>query len=593
MDNSGEIRPIDSMDDMRRRIGEYQGFNRSDTGDELTGAKQIQRLRKLSELSISVAGDPIEVFNRIAFMISELLNVPIVNMSEIRGDQLVFLSSYIRGELTNYAGSCALVNTPCSTVQETKDLRVYENVTDMFPYSDFLKFYNAHTYCGFPALDPEGGVTAVICLLDDKPHHFSEEDKDLLKILAQRIGLEMERKRHKDERKLADEEKQNLQTQLTHSQKLESIGRLAGGIAHDFNNLLSAVLGYSEMLLMDIPDEGPAREKICAIRDAGERAEKLTRQLLVFSRNQVLEMKVLSLNSIVTELGEMIRRVIGENIVLDITPGAGVSGIKADHGQMEQIVMNLVINARDAMPSGGKLIIETALMELDGQYTRHHEGLTPGQYVMLAVTDTGAGMTPEVREKIFEPFFSTKGHGKGSGLGLATVYGIVKQHKGHIWVYSEPDRGSTFKIYIPACMEETGKPAETQRSSGIRGGTETILVVDDEGFIRQLVEDCLRPLGYNVISASSGKEALKLCGEGSDTVSLLLTDIMMPDMNGRELADQLKEKKPSVKVLFMSGYTENVIAHNGALDPGLAFIQKPLSVIRLASEIRKVLDTPS
>jgi len=543
--------------------------------------EQINRLKKLSELGIGLTGEPIEIFQRIASMIGELLDVPVVNLSEIQDGKLVFLSTYDKGKVAPYSGTCFLINTPCSTVEETKDLRVYQNVTELFPDAAFLKQFNAYTYCGFPALDAAGKVVAVVCLLDDKPHNYSEEDKYLMKIFAQRVGAEIERQKILNDRK-------KLETQLRQAMKMEAIGRFAGGIAHDFNNLLSVIVGYTEMLLMDLPEADPIAEKISTIRAAGEKAAELTQHLLAFSRRQVLELKVVNVNSVIENMTKMLTRIIGEDIVLELHALASTGTVMADSGQLEQVLMNLAVNARDAMPDGGNLILETSDVTLDEGYAVSHETVIPGRYVMLAVSDNGTGMSKEVQEKIFEPFFTTKKAGIGSGLGLAVTYGIVKQHHGYIYVYSEPGKGTTFKIYLPAVQKYVVEAAKER--APLLEGNETVLVVDDDLFIRKLAVDMLTPLGYRLLQADSGKAALETSDAFEGTIDALITDVIMPGMSGKELADAFLLKRPGAKVVFMSGYTTDVIAHRGILQKETAFVQKPLTLYKLAGKLREVLD---
>ena len=391
------------------------------------------------------------------------------------------------------------------------------------------------------------------------------------------------------DRKRAEDEQRNLQAQFLQAQKIESIGLLAGGVAHDFNNILSTILGYSELSLMNLPDGHPARQNLLIIREAGEKAAALTHQLLAFSRKQVLEMKAINLNTVVEKMVKMLSRVIGEDVVLHLNTRAPTSNIMADLGQIEQILMNLAVNARDAMPSGGRMMIETADVELDGEYVKKHEIVKPGPYVMLAVSDTGEGMSKNVMDRIFDPFFTTKEVGKGTGLGLATVYGIVKQHNGYIFVYSEPGKGTTFKIYLPATHEKSLGTHPVKSATAPRG-SETVLVADDEPAIRNLVLDVLRPLGYHVLIAASGEEALTVSDALKGPIDLLLTDVVMPGMDGKKLADELCSRRPNVKVVFMSGYTDNAIAHHGILDSGVILIQKPLTPGSLARKLREVLD---
>src|SRR5271169_757453 len=387
-------------------------------------------------------------------------------------------------------------------------------------------------------------------------------------------------------------ERRALEQQLRQSQKMEAVGRLAGGVAHDFNNLLMVISGYSEFLLDRLGPEpalrGPAQE----IASAAVRATSLTRQLLAFSRKQMLAPKILDLNGVVTENLKMLTRVIGEDIDLVMVPGAELGAVRADAGQIEQVIMNLAVNARDAMPSGGKLTIETSNVSLDEDYARFHAPLRPGNYVMLAISDTGAGMDSETQSHIFEPFFTTKGT-KGTGLGLSTVYGIVKQSGGYIWVYSEAGKGTTFKIYLPRVAEPAESPeqvAAPAESAAAEPGTETILLVEDEANLRYLARQFLEKQGYRVIEAADGAVAIQVAVAHDGVIHLLLTDVIMPGMNGRELAQRISEIRPNVKVLYMSGYTENVIGRNGTLDAGVRLLQKPFTLRDLKSKVREVLD---
>ncbi len=388
-------------------------------------------------------------------------------------------------------------------------------------------------------------------------------------------------------------ERRVLEQQLRQSQKMEAIGRLAGGIAHDFNNLLMVISGYSEFLLDRVGSEpalrGPAQE----IAGAAVRATSLTRQLLAFSRKQMLAPKILDLNGVVTENLKMLNRVIGEDIDLVMVPYAGLGTVRADAGQIEQVIMNLAVNARDAMPSGGKLTIETSNVSLDEESARFHASLKPGNYVMLAISDTGAGMDSETQSRIFEPFFTTKGP-KGTGLGLSTVYGIVKQSGGYIWVYSEVGKGTTFKIYLPRVAEAAESSAQIAapvETASVEPGTETILLVEDESNLRYLARQFLEKQGYRVIEAADGAVAMQIAVAHEGVIHLLLTDVIMPGMNGRELAQRISEIRPNVKILYMSGYTENVIGRNGTLDAGVRLLQKPFTLHDLKNKVREVLNS--
>ena len=384
-------------------------------------------------------------------------------------------------------------------------------------------------------------------------------------------------------------ERARLEGQLRQAQKMEAIGRLAGGIAHDFNNLLTAVSGYGEIVADLLQPEDPARAHVEEIREAARRAADLTRQLLAFSRKQVLEPTVLDLNAVLSDMDKMLRRVIGEDIVLVTALDAEIGRVKADRGQVEQVIMNLVVNARDAMPKGGRLTLETRNVELDATYARAHPDASTGPHVLLAVSDSGGGIPAEVLPRIFEPFFTTKERGKGTGLGLATVYGIVKQSGGHIAAYSEPGRGAAFKVYLARVdgrAEAKPAPAASDRAEG---GTETILVVEDEAPVRKLMSQILRRSGYTLIEAGTGIDALEAVARHEGTIHMMVTDVVMPGMSGRDLARKLEPIRPGMKVLYISGYTENAIVHHGELDPGTAFLAKPFTPAALAAKVREVL----
>ena len=385
-------------------------------------------------------------------------------------------------------------------------------------------------------------------------------------------------------------EQKQLQERLRQAQKMEAVGRLAGGIAHDFNNLLGVIKGYNEMARGRLPAADPLHRLLGEVQRAADRAAALTRQLLAFSRRQVLEPRVLELNAVVEDLRSMFQRLLPESIELLTALEPGLGRVKVDPGQLEQVIMNLVLNARDAMPHGGRLILETRNVELDDSYVRQHLTATPGPYVLLSVSDTGVGMDAETLAHIFEPFFTTKEQGKGTGLGLATAYGIVKQSGGYIWAYSEPGRGSSFKVYLPRVQEAAQARRPERAADTLPRGTETVLVVEDEEGLRRLAREFLETCGYTVLEARDGVEALEVVRHNSHTIHLLLTDVVLPRLSGRDLAAQLTTLRPEVKVLYMSGYTDHAILQNGALEPGLAFLQKPFSLSALATKIRKVLD---
>jgi PAS domain S-box-containing protein len=381
-----------------------------------------------------------------------------------------------------------------------------------------------------------------------------------------------------------------LEDQFLQSQKMEAVGKLAGGVAHDFNNLLTAITGYSDLTMRKLQSEDPLRHNLEQIKRAGDRAAGLTRQLLAFSRKQVLQPKVLSLNTIVSDLSKMLQRLIGEDIQLETSLEPALGTVKADPGQIEQVIMNLAVNSRDAMPDGGKLMIETGNVFLDQAYISRHVSITPGHYVLIAVSDNGAGMDEKTRQRIFEPFFTTKESGKGTGLGLSTVYGIVKQSGGNIWVYSEVGQGTTFKVYLPRIDE----PLEVQPlraiDPGMLQGVETVLLVEDEEMVRKLARQILETCGYKVLEAPHGGAALLLCERHDGPLHLMLTDVVMPEMSGRELMQRLSPIRPEMRVLFMSGYTEHAIVYHGVVEAETHFIQKPFTPEALARKVREVLD---
>jgi signal transduction histidine kinase/ActR/RegA family two-component response regulator len=415
---------------------------------------------------------------------------------------------------------------------------------------------------------------------------FGELARTTRKFFEQRDNLV----REMEERRVTEEALRKSEEELRHSQKMEAVGRLAGGVAHDFNNLLTAIIGYAELISTRVTSNTLARQNADLIRKAGEQAAALTRQLLAFSRKQILQPKVIDLNALVLEMEKLLRRVIGERFDLQTHPDAKVGRVKADPSQIEQVVLNLGVNARDAMPTGGKLVIRTANVHLDQTAARQiSASLAPGDYVMLTVTDTGAGMDEETKSHIFEPFFTTKGPGKGTGLGLATVYGIVRQTGGGISVQSEPGKGSTFKIYLPMVMAPLDYTKAVAEPVEKPANFETILVVEDEEIVRDLVCAVLEEQGYNVICAADGLEALELAGNFDGTIHLLVTDVIMPHMNGPELATKLSGIRPDMMVLYVSGYSDNDIGDHGVLEPRFELLQKPFTPQTLARKIRDVI----
>lgn len=396
--------------------------------------------------------------------------------------------------------------------------------------------------------------------------------------------------RDTSEQKHAEEALLKSEEQLRQSQKLESVGRLAGGIAHDFNNMLTAINGYSDLILAKLEDDNPLRSKVEDIKKAGERSALLTQQLLAFSRKQVLQTKVLDLNEIITDTSKMLRHLIGEDVQLYTSLNSKLQRVEADPGQLSQVIINLAVNARDAMPKGGNLTIKTDNVYLDEKFSRRHSLMQQGNFVLLAVSDTGEGMSGEIKQHIFEPFFTTKEVGKGTGLGLATVYGIIKQSGGYIWVESETGKGSTFNIYLPRVTEEIPAAEENSPAKDVQKGTETVLLVEDEEMVRSLSREILETNGYTVIEAQNGKEALTLFERGDYKFDLLMTDVVMPYMGGRELAEKLTERLPGLQVLFTSGYMDDPEMHHTVVETTTNFIQKPYTPNFLVQKVREVLD---
>jgi PAS domain S-box-containing protein len=385
-------------------------------------------------------------------------------------------------------------------------------------------------------------------------------------------------------------DRRRLEEQLRQAQKMEAVGQLAAGVAHDFNNLLTAILGYCNLLLDELAREDPLRSDLEEIQAAAERAAALTRQLLAFSRRQMLHPEIVDINTIVQQIEKLLRRLISEDVELVTALARDLTPVRADPGSIEQILVNLAVNARDAMPVGGRLTIETANVELDDTYAVTHVTMKPGPYVMLAVSDTGAGMDDATRSRLFEPFFTTKEQGKGSGLGLATVYGMVKQSGGYIWVYSEPGHGTAFKVYLPpAAQRSTSEEGGGRREDAVARGWETVLLVEDEDAVRALAREVLRRHGYVVLEARHGVDALRVAERHTDDIHLMITDVVMPLMSGRDLAERLSSVRPAMKVLFMSGYTDHAVMQRD-LTPGSAFIQKPFTPEVFARKVRTILD---
>jgi signal transduction histidine kinase/ActR/RegA family two-component response regulator len=429
----------------------------------------------------------------------------------------------------------------------------------------------------------KGEVVGALGLDAIEPGHFSAEDISLAWSVGNQVAAVLAQTR-------LNKQRQRLEEQYHQAQKMEAVGRLTAGIAHDFNNLLTAINGFAQLMRYELSPDDPRQEMVDRIWDSGRRAADLIRQLLVFSSKQVVKLQALDLNDVVAGMDKLLRRIIGEDIELKTALNPGLWPIKADQAQIEQVIVNLAVNARDAMPDGGQLTIETTNVLLDEGYAATHLEAQPGEYVLLAMSDAGVGMSEEVKAHIFEPFFTTKEPGKGTGLGLATVYSIAKQSSGHIWVYSEEGVGTTFKIYLPRSREAVQAAAPERQMANMPTGDETVLLVEDDEAVRDLARRVLQSQGYTVLEAQDGQEALLVSTHHEGTIHLLLTDVIMPGISGKGLADQLGQARREMRILFMSGYSDEAIVHHGVLEPGVAFLQKPFSPLALAQQVRQVLD---
>jgi signal transduction histidine kinase/ActR/RegA family two-component response regulator len=462
-------------------------------------------------------------------------------------------------------------------------------------YRAFFERHGLTGILGVPLI-AHNAVIGAITVWSDSPRGYDEDDLLYAQDLAMHAALAIknsrllaEAQRELAERRRAEDALQRTEEQLRHAQKMEAVGRLAGGIAHDFNNLLSVVLGYSTFMLDQVPPKDPLHDDLQQIKLAGERAADLTRQLLAFSRQQVLEPSVVQLDEVVRGLSRMLERLCGESVAMRTAFAPDLGRVKADPGNIEQVIVNLVVNARDAMPTGGALTIETANVELDAAYARDHLGVSPGPHVMLAISDTGHGMDRETQQRIFEPFFTTKEKGKGTGLGLSTVFGIVQQNRGSIWVYSEPGQGTTFKVFLPRTDEVPARRGRTTEMVTLRGD-ETVLLVEDDDQVRQVAVGILRRAGYQVLEARGGGEAILISERHATPIEALVSDVVMPLMSGPDLAARLAPQRPAMKVLFMSGYTDDAILHHRVVTPGITLLQKPLTPDALLRKLRTVLD---
>jgi PAS domain S-box-containing protein len=467
----------------------------------------------------------------------------------------------------------------CGKTAETGKILFADRINS--EHTTKYKGIKPHGHFIIPILS-EGGVLGVIVLYLKEGHRCSEHEITFLETVANTLATLL---RHKQ----SEEERENLWQQLLQFQKLESIGRLTGGMAHDFNNLLTSIIGYSEMALEELSDTHPAKKKIRRINYVGKKASALTDQLLAFSRQQVLEMEVKNLNNIVENMSDILIRIMGEDISLELNIDSSIGNVMIDESQIELVFMNIIINSKDAMPDGGHLLIETTEVKFHKEEIKKLPGIKSGRYVKLSITDTGIGMNQATQDKIFDPFFTTKKKGKGSGLGLSTVLGVIKQHNGYIKVESKLDKGTAFSIYLPV-INDKAKDTAKEEVPFMKGGSETILIVEDHFSIRKLFVDILKPLGYRVLEADSSEDALKISDSMEGTIDLLLADVVMQGMNGWELAEIMKRKRPKMKVIFTSGYIENPVVLNNIQKAGLPFIKKPFSPRVLVKTIHEALN---
>jgi signal transduction histidine kinase len=458
-------------------------------------------------------------------------------------------------------------------------------VQRLFPQDLELQEMGLESYIGAPLRDSFGRVLGIFWIADVKPLPAVKSLQEMFQLLATRVSHELLREQ-------AEQAVQQLQTQILQAQTMESIGRMAGGLAHDFNNLLTAVLGYTELAQGAVSQDSPAQGFLNNAILAIEKAAGITRQLMALARNQPLQRKVLDLNSVVKESLQIAETWMPSYIQVQTYLSETLWQTEADHVQMVQVIQNLLLNARDAIPeTGGSITIETQNVFLDTEYTQTHYEVVPGEYVMLMITDTGVGIPPHARERIFEPFFTTKPQGQGTGLGLSIVYSVVKQLGGHIWVYSEVGKGTTFKIYLPRAYDQANAIERTTSPVELPRGQETVLIVEDEPGVLEVATEALRQQGYTVLSAASPAEALQIAQSFREPIHLLVTDVVMPIMSGRDLAEYLTRLYPQLRVLYVSGYTENTIVHHGVLDAGIHFLPKPYTPSQLVRKVREVLDS--
>ncbi|MCF7788904.1 MAG: PAS domain S-box protein [Prosthecobacter sp.] len=542
-------------------------------------AAHLRKLRRLSELSLQLSGDPGAVFEEVVGMVATLFDVPIVCLSEIAGHELRFKAVYLNGQIQRDAGGCQLAVTPCASVEATKDLRIYERVQEHFPQAAFLRDHNANAYCGVPSLDAQGNVVAITCLLDSRPHEFTEEDQEMMRIIAQRIAMELERSQTIAERK-------NMESQALRSQRMEAIGTLSGGVAHDLNNALAPILMGVELLRARYPQESKILD---LFESSARRGAAMVRQLLTFAKGAEGERVVLRVEHLVMEMEKMMQSSFPKNIRLVVSCAPELPAVLGDATQLHQVLLNLCVNARDAMPTGGTLTLEAQSSVVDEAFASTVPDARPGNYVALRVHDTGTGIPQEILERIFDPFFTTKSQDKGTGLGLSTVMGIVKSHGGFLRVSSKPDQGSTFTVFLPVHAADTAVELTPAPVVSCPGHGETVLLVDDEAAVREMASVVLQRLNFMPVTATDGANGLQLAKQHQADLRVIITDLHMPHMDGLAFVRVLRLVLPDVPVVVASGRLEDPQAAEMKALGVTHRLDKPFTERQLAEVLQAVL----
>jgi PAS domain S-box-containing protein len=542
-------------------------------------AAHLQKLHRLAELSMRLSGDPGAVFEEVVCMIAELFEVPIVCLSEIVGPELRFKAVWVNGQVSRDAGGCPLDITPCATVETSKDLRVYDRVQERFPQAAFLRDHNASAYCGFPSLDNQGRVVAVTCLLDTKPREFTEEDQEILRVIGQRVAMEMERGKNLAERK-------NMERLALRSQRLEAMGTLSGGVAHDLNNALAPIMMGVELLRMRYPEESKI---VDLFETSAKRGAEMVRQLLTFAKGAEGERVGLQPGHLIKELENLMTGSFPKNIQLVVKCAPELPTVLGDATQLHQILLNLCVNARDAMPNGGTLTLEAQHAEVDAAFASSVPDARPGQYLALRVQDTGTGIPQEIIDRIFDPFFTTKSPDKGTGLGLSTVLGIVKSHGGFLQVASQPGQGSTFTAYLPAADADSDTERAATAAVEFRGVGETILFVDDEAGVREVACAVLQRLNFKPLTATDGVNGLMLAAQHKAELRAIVTDLHMPHMDGLAFVRVLRQMLPDIPIVLASGRLDDAVAGGFKALGVTSRLDKPFTENQLAEALKNVL----